>query len=93
LYEAIEDEIVDVEERLDLSHEIQTIKQNLPIYVGHLVRGYHETSNKARVLETLPPHEFVEVCDWKMKWLMLLMRETQVETLTPTPTLTLVLVQ
>ena len=30
-------------------------------------------------MESLCPDEFVEVSDWKMKWLMLLMRETQVE--------------
>lgn len=89
LYKTVEDDIVDVEERLDLTHEIRTIKNNLPIYVGHLARGYHETSNKARVLETLHPNEFVEVSDWKMKWLMLLMRETQVH---PILTRTLVLV-
>ena len=79
LYEVVEPRVEDPEERLDLEHEIKTIAQNIPIYVGHLARGYHETNNKAKILESLCPDEFVEVSDWKMKWLMLLMRETQVE--------------
>jgi hypothetical protein len=94
LYNAVEASIQDIEERLDLQWEIQTIKKNIPVYVGHLARGYHETNNKARVLEQLHPHEFVEICDWKMKWMMLLLRETQVNsnlTLTLNPTLTLTL--
>ena len=78
LYEVVKPSITDPEERLDLEYEIQTISKNIPVYVGHLARGYHETNNKARIFETLGPNEFVEVSDWKMKWLMLLMRETQV---------------
>ena len=78
LYDAVAPNVIDNEERLDLEHEIRTINKNIPLYVGHLARGYHETNNKARVFENLPPNEFVEVSDWKMKWLMLLLRETQV---------------
>ena len=80
LYESVEPCVTDPEERLDLNHEIKTITHNILVYVfvGHLARGYHETNNKARILETLNPTEFVEVSDWKMKWMMLLMRETQV---------------
>ena len=80
LYNAAESSIEDMEERLDLQWEIQTIQNNIPAYVGHLVRGYHESNNKARILEQLDPREFVEICDWKMKWMMLLLRETQVNT-------------
>ena len=78
LYNAAESSIEDMEERLDLQWEIQTIQKNIPAYVGHLVRGYHESNNKSRILEQLDQREFVEICDWKMKWMMLLLRDTQV---------------
>ena len=60
-YEAVEPSVADTEERLDLKHEIKTIADNIPIYVGHLARGYHETNNKAKILEELNDNEFVEV--------------------------------
>ena len=86
LYNAVEASIPDIEERLDLQWEVQTIKKNIPVYVEHLTRGYHETNNKSRVLKQFDPREFVEIRDWKMKWMILLLRETQVNsnlTLTP----------
>jgi hypothetical protein len=50
--------------------------RNYNQYVGHLIRGFHEIKSKNDVYENLPVGEVIEVSDWKMKFIMLLFRET-----------------
>ena len=81
MYESAKAHITDREERLDLEWEIGLIAKNIQVYLGHLARGYHEINRKQQIFDTLhdDPHTFVEISDWKMKWLMMLLRETQVD--------------
>ena len=51
-------------------------KRNYNQYIGHIIRGFHEIKNKNDVYTNLPVGEVIEVSDWKMKFIMLLFRET-----------------
>lgn len=51
-------------------------KRNYNQYIGHIIRGYHEIKNKNDGYANLPVGEVIEVSDWKMKFIMLLFRET-----------------
>ena len=55
--------IPDPEERKDLEWEVDRIVRNIPLYQGHLARGYHEMNVKRDIIDNLhnEPHTFVEV--------------------------------
>ena len=60
---------------LPVSHQPR-YKRNYNQYIGHIIRGFHEIKNKNDVYANLKVGEVIEVSDWKMKFIMLLFRET-----------------
>ena len=60
----------------DLQWRLDKYERNYNQYIGHIIRGYHEIKCKKQVYENLQVGDVIEVSDWKMKFMMLLFRET-----------------
>ena len=62
-----------------MEYRINKCAQNYAVYLRHEIRGYWESQIRPNCVASLAQHQVVIVCDWKMKFLMTVLRESMVD--------------